>query len=110
MVMTSGTVSPISPPVRLASTTMKFCSIKHGDQRGQAEIGPAHAQRRQRQHHAAGDRGQSARGDADPDRRLIEIIENARRIGAGADQEGRAEIHLAGEAEQRSQAMANTPK
>ena len=74
---------------------------QHGDQRRQSEIGPAHAQRRQRQHHAAGDGGERAGDDAEPDRRLIEIVEDAGRIAAGADQKCRPEVHLAGEAEQQ---------
>ena len=74
---------------------------QHGNERRQSEIGSAHPQRRERQHHAAGDGSERAGSDADPDRRLVEIIENARGIGAGANQERRAEIHFAGKAEQQ---------
>jgi len=45
--MTSGMVRPISPPVRSANTTMKFCSISTATRVVQPKIGPAHAQRRQ---------------------------------------------------------------
>jgi hypothetical protein len=74
---------------------------QHGDQRGQSEIRTAHPQRRQRQHEARDHRGQRAEHDAQIDRPAILIVEDAGGVGADADQEGRAEIHLAGEAEQQ---------
>ena len=73
---------------------------EHGDERGEAEIRPPHAQGRQRQHDASRDRRGGAGDQAKPDRGLVEVVENAGRVGAEPDQEGRAEIHFVGEAEQ----------
>ena len=70
------------------------------DQRGEAEIGTAHPERRQGQHDAARHRREDARRDADENRRLIEVVEDAGGVGAEADQERRAEVHFVGEAEQ----------
>ena len=73
---------------------------QHRDESRQPKIRAAHAQCRQCQHDAAGHRRNCSGDEAHPDRRLVEIVENARGVGAGADQEGRAEIDLAGKAEQ----------
>ncbi|MGY3075154.1 hypothetical protein ACVWZZ_001525 [Bradyrhizobium sp. LM6.10] len=40
MVMTSGMVRPISPPVRSANTTMKFCSISTATSVVRPKYGP----------------------------------------------------------------------
>ncbi|MGY2918251.1 hypothetical protein ACVWYP_003881 [Bradyrhizobium sp. USDA 3262] len=69
-------------------------------QRGQAEIRSPHPQRRQRQHEARDDRRQRAEQDADVDRPAELVVEDPGGVGAGADQEGRPKIDLAGEAEQ----------
>ena len=91
---------PISPPVRLARHDDEVLQNQHGDEGRQAEIRSADAQGRQRQHDAAGDGGEGAGDEAEPDRGLVQIVEDPGRIGTEPDQEGWAEIHLAGEAEE----------
>src|SRR5271165_493504 len=73
---------------------------EHRDEGGEAEIGPAHPQRRQGQHDAAGHRRKHACRDAEQDRRLIEIVEYASGVSAEPDQERGAEVHFVGKAEQ----------
>ena len=71
------------------------------NQSGEAEVGTAHPQRRQRQHDAARHGRERARRHAEENRRLIQIVEDAGGVGAEPDQECGAEIHLVGEAEQQ---------
>ena len=74
---------------------------QHRDQRGQAEIRSPDPQRRQCQHEAGDDRGQRTEQDANIDGPAELVVEDSGRVGADADQESRAEIDLAGEAEQQ---------
>ncbi|MGY3104559.1 hypothetical protein ACVWW7_001186 [Bradyrhizobium sp. LM6.9] len=74
---------------------------QHRDQRGQAEIRPAHPECRQRQHEAGDHGGECAEHDAKINRPAELGIEDAGGVGADADQERWAEIDLAGEAEQQ---------
>ena len=86
--------------MRLAKDHDEVMEHQDGDQRRQAEIGAAHAQRRQSQHHPPIIDARTPGNKAERDRRLIEIVKDAGSVGAESDQEGRTEIDFAGEAEQ----------
>ncbi len=74
---------------------------QHCDQGGQAEIGAADPERRQGQHEARDDRRERTKDDADVDRPAVLVVDDARGVGADADQEGRTKIHFAREPEQQ---------
>src|SRR6185437_5938872 len=70
---------------------------QHGNESDEAEIGSAQPERRQRQQQPADHRDDGAGDDADNDRQAPFIIEDGGGIGAEANEEGGAEIDLAGE-------------
>ena len=91
---------PISPPVTLAKMTMAVEQQQHGDEGDQSEIRAAQAQGGQGEqdaaHHGGGGATNQTERDGDTG-----VVHQPGAIGAKANQECRAKIHFAGEAEQQ---------